>query len=106
MERTLAERLQDCAHGLSLGADGMGWSPDPALLREAAEEVERLRAQNARLGREAHTWWTACRDATGEIERLRGVLLKIEAGEYLHLPTMVRDALGPNGLLSRARDGA
>ena len=35
-------------------------------------------------------------DARAEIDRLRAVLGKIEAGEYLHLPTMVRDALGPN----------
>ena len=32
MAKTLAERLRDCAQGVSLGADGMGWSPDPALL--------------------------------------------------------------------------
>lgn len=64
MAKTLAERLRDGAQGLSLGADGMGWSPDPALLREAADELERLRAHNAKLAREAHAWWTAARDAT------------------------------------------
>lgn len=37
MDKTLAERLRDCAQGVSLGADGMGWSPDPALLEEAAD---------------------------------------------------------------------
>lgn len=30
----------------------------------AQAELERLRAENARLAREAHTWWTAARDAT------------------------------------------
>ena len=34
--------------------------------------------------------------AQTELERLRAVLRKIEAGEYIHLPTMVREALGPN----------
>jgi len=41
--RPLAERLRDCAQGVDLGADGMGWSPDPNLMREAAAEIERLR---------------------------------------------------------------
>ena len=49
MAKTLAERLRDCAQGIDLGADGMGWSPDPALLREAAAEMERLRAALAEL---------------------------------------------------------
>ena len=40
----LVDKLRDCAQGIDLGADGMGWSPDPALLREAADEIERLRA--------------------------------------------------------------
>ena len=30
----------------------------------AQAELERLRAENARLAREAHAWWTAARDAT------------------------------------------
>ncbi len=42
--RPLVERLRDCAQGVDLGAEGMGWSPDPALLREAADEIENLRA--------------------------------------------------------------
>ena len=29
----------------------------------AQAELERLRADNAALRREAHTWWTAARDA-------------------------------------------
>ncbi len=42
--RPLVEKLHDCAQGMDLGADGIGWSPDPALLREAADEIERLTA--------------------------------------------------------------
>jgi hypothetical protein len=42
--RGLVERLRADAQGEDLGADGMGWSPDPALKREAADEIERLRA--------------------------------------------------------------
>ena len=38
--RPLVDKLRDCAQGMDLGADGMGWSPDPALLREAADELE------------------------------------------------------------------
>lgn len=30
---------------------------------EAQAELERLRAENARLAREAHAWWAAARDA-------------------------------------------
>ena len=52
MAKTTAERLRDCAQGVSLGADGMGWSPDPALLREAADKIDSLHAelQHARDG--------------------------------------------------------
>ena len=116
MAKTLAERLRDCAQGVSLGADGMGWSPDPALLEEAADKIVSLHAelQQARdgltkgrnrmredierltlelkearesaerqtledaariqaLAREAHTWWTAARDAA-KAERARCAL--------------------------------
>jgi hypothetical protein len=45
-KRGLVERLRDDAQGEDLGADGMGWSPDPALKREAADEIERLRAMH------------------------------------------------------------
>ncbi len=55
-KRDLVERLRDDAQGEDLGADGVGWSPDPALKREAADEIERLRTENAALKREAHTW--------------------------------------------------
>ena len=37
----------------------------------AQAELERLRAENARLAREAHTWWTAARDAEADAERFR-----------------------------------
>ena len=52
MDKTLAERLRDCAQGVRLGADGMGWSPDPALLEEAADKIVSLHAelQHARDG--------------------------------------------------------
>ena len=36
-------------------------------------EVEQLHSKNAHLGREAHTWWTAARDAT-KAERARCAL--------------------------------
>ena len=45
MAKTLAERLRDCAQGVSLGADGTGWSPDPALLEEAADKIVSLHAE-------------------------------------------------------------
>lgn len=38
--RPLVDKLRDCVQGLDLGADGACWSPDPALLREAANELE------------------------------------------------------------------
>ena len=39
----------------------------------AQAELKRLRAENARLAREAHTWWTAARDAA-KVERARCAL--------------------------------
>lgn len=56
----------------------------------------RMREDNERLAREAHTWSKAAENYAADAERMRAVLKKIEAGEYLHLPTMVREALGPN----------
>lgn len=38
--RPLIERLRAAAQGVDLGADGMGWSPDPELYKEAADELE------------------------------------------------------------------
>ena len=50
-KRGLVARLRDDAQGEDLGADGMGWSPAPALKREAADEIERLRtALSGELG--------------------------------------------------------
>jgi len=37
-----------------------------------AEQLEAKERENLHLAREARTWWEACRDATGEAERLRG----------------------------------
>lgn len=86
MAKTLAERLRDCAHGVSLGADGMGWSPDPALLEEAADKIvslhaelqqardgltkgrSRMREDNERLAREAHTWSKAAETYAAQLE--------------------------------------
>ena len=42
--RPLVERLRNADQGVSLGADGMGWSPDPTLYRQAADEIDRLTA--------------------------------------------------------------
>ena len=50
----------------------------------------RMREDNERLAREAHTWWTACRDATGEIERLREVAARMVAG-IDHLDKLTRE---------------
>ena len=70
-----------------------------ALLRELlAEPVINHKmttepAENARLAREAHTWWTALAGATAEIERLRA-----DAERYRWLSeqaTQQADANGP-----------
>lgn len=65
-----------------------------------AERLAALEAENAALKRDlqyARDGLTKGRTRMREDnERLRAALVKIEAGEYLHLPTMVRDALGPN----------
>ena len=99
----IGRRLRSCAHGVSLGADGMGWSPDPALLREAAAELERLCAENAalkhdlqyardgltkgrtrmredneRLAREAYTWSKAAETYAAELERHKPLLQAVE----------------------------
>ena len=81
-KRGVAERLRDDAQGEDLGADGMGWSPDPALKREAADELERLRAENAALKREAYTWWQLAASAPRD-ERMRcAALCKAQADRW------------------------
>ena len=45
----LIRRLYANAQGVELGADGMGWSPDPALYREAADALEAMQAENFKL---------------------------------------------------------
>lgn len=61
----------------------------------AQAELERLRAENARLAREAHTWWTALAGATAEIEQWRR-----SAERCVTAWTVVRGGVwDPNGLM-------
>ena len=48
---------------------------------EAQAELERLRADNAALRREAHTWWTAARDAIKLREPLAPEVIEAAAAE-------------------------
>jgi len=41
----LIARLRDNAQGISLGAEGMGWGFDEAMLQEAADALEKQAAQ-------------------------------------------------------------
>lgn len=56
----------------------------------AGELLGELVTAHGALAREAHTWWTACRDATGEIERLREVAARMVAG-IDHLDKLARE---------------
>jgi phage shock protein A len=47
----------------------------------AQAELQRLRAENARLAREAHTWWTALAGATAEIEQWRRAAERERCGD-------------------------
>lgn len=100
-KRGLVERLRDDAEGEDLGADGMGWSRDPALKREAADELVRLHGQMETLGR-----WivealkvldTIDPDDMDESERL---MTLIKGGEMLSM-----SALAPQ-MWARARKNA
>lgn len=85
----------------------------------AQDELERLRAENARLAREAHTWWTALAGATAEIEQWRRSAERcvtawtvVRGGVWdpnglmdEHMAAL-RKALGPNAELTGARAGA
>jgi len=84
-----------------------------------AEELERLRADNAALRREAHSWWTAARDALKLREPLapeaieaaaaeafgyEGGLQEVNLGDLLHFARTLeqRHGIGPNARLSGA----
>ena len=45
----LAQALERCAQGITLGAEGMGWSPSPDHMIAAAAELRRLSADAHRL---------------------------------------------------------
>lgn len=44
----IADALRRTAQGITLGAEGMGWSPDPALLKEAADLIDAMHAVGVR----------------------------------------------------------
>lgn len=50
-------------------------------MKDAQAELERLRADNAALRREAHTWWTAARDALKLREPLAPEVIEAAAAE-------------------------
>lgn len=50
-------------------------------LKAAQAELERLRADNAALRREAHSWWTAARDALKLREPLAPEVIEAAAAE-------------------------
>ena len=61
----------------------------------AQAELERLRAENARLAREAHSWWAALAGATAEVENWRR-----RAERCVTAWTVVRGGVwDPNGLM-------
>jgi hypothetical protein len=70
-DRPLTDRLRDCAQGVDLGADGIGWAPDPVpLLREAAAEIERLRAELQDMHNDRNEWmkrWQVLADKAGNV---------------------------------------
>ena len=83
----------------------------------AQAELDRLRADNAALRREAHTWWTAARDAMKLREPLapevieaaaaeafgyEGGLQEVNLGDLLHFARTLeqRHGIGPNARLT------
>jgi hypothetical protein len=62
----LVARLRANAQGLSLGAEGMGWSPED-LYRAAADEIERLRAVMKRAN-----------DRFNDAEAMEGIIIIAE----------------------------
>jgi hypothetical protein len=100
-KRGLVERLRDDAQGEDLGADGMGWSSDPALRREAADELVRLHGQMETLGR----WIVEALKVLDTIdpddmEESEQLLTLIKGGEMLSM-----SALAPQ-MWARARKNA
>ena len=90
--RPLVDKLRDCAQGIDLGADGMGWSPDPALLREAADEIERL----AGVVKKAN-------DQAEHFERL-WYLTNEDAGRYAFAKTLEGQVVTMETLKSRGAE--
>ena len=88
----------------------------------AQAELDRLRADNAALRREAHTWWTAARDAMKLREPLapevieaaaaeafgyEGGLQEVNLGDLLHFARTLeqRHGIGPNVAGNRLAEG-
>lgn len=97
-QNDLILRLQDEAD--LCRNDGAG---DIAALLDEAVQAIRDRNHDTQVGEKwredsrLETWFPLTAE---ELERLRTALRKIEASEYIHLPTMVREALGPNVTLN------
>jgi hypothetical protein len=76
------------------------------LCNEAADEIEKLRAENANLAASNHAYLSDYQEAADEIERLRAALTEvmvwinewepafIQDGEWRETKRMVRAALG------------
>lgn len=90
--RPLVDKLRDYAQGIDLGAAGIGWIPDQALLREAADEIERL----AGVVKKAN-------DQAEHFERLL-YLTNEDAGRYAFAKTLEGQVVTMETLKSRGAE--
>ena len=80
---------------------GRQWREDSSLEKWfpiTAERLAALETKNAALAREAHTWWTACADATKTQEELAMMIRMLASSLKRHWP----HAPQPGDLPSRA----
>ncbi len=58
------------------------WANDGELLTKAAAEIEKLRAENAKLAASTHAYLSDYQEARGEIEKLRAAICEWAASIY------------------------
>lgn len=80
----IVERLRRIAKELPQTSGNQAWlKPEDTTVWEAADEIEKLRAENANLAASNHAYLSNYQEAAAEIEKLRAALrLAIDSVEF------------------------
>jgi chromosome segregation ATPase len=95
----IVERLRRVAKELPQTSGNQAWlKPEDTTAWEAADEIEKLRAENAKLAASNHTYLSDYQEAAEEIEKLRAAMHDLAGhvwrGDWDKLKPETRELLG------------